>query len=133
MSGPLPIVGLHHISITTRDTEQSAAFYCDLLGFRRLERPDFNFRGAWLWGYGFQIHIIENPAKAPGGDSIDTRADHVALAVNDTEPITAELEARGIEYQQVNAGGIAQTFFRDPDGHQIELAVYPPTPRFLAE
>jgi glyoxylase I family protein len=132
MSEPLPVLGLHHISLTTRDTGRSVRFYCELLGFRPLERPNFDFRGAWLWGYGFQIHLIENAAKAPGGEQIDTRADHIALAVNDTDGIVARLEARGIEYRrQVNAGGIEQTFFRDPDGHQIELAIYPPTPKYL--
>ena len=134
MSQPLPIVGLHHISLTTRDTEASARFYCELLGFRRLARPPFNFRGAWLWGYGLQIHLIENASQAPARDSIDTRADHIAFAVNETEEIVGLLESRGIEYrQQVNAGGIAQTFFHDPDGHQIELAIYPPTPKYASE
>jgi catechol 2,3-dioxygenase-like lactoylglutathione lyase family enzyme len=132
MSEPLPILGLHHLSLTTSDTDRSVRFYCELLGFRQLTRPNFNFRGAWLWGYGFQIHLIENAAKVPQSSEIDTRADHIALAVNDTQEIVSRLDARGIEYrQQVNAGGIAQTFFHDPDGHQIELAVYPPTPKYL--
>jgi catechol 2,3-dioxygenase-like lactoylglutathione lyase family enzyme len=45
------------------------------------------------------------------------------------EAAKARLQEAGIEFlEQVNAGGIHQIFFRDPDGHFIELATYGPTP-----
>jgi catechol 2,3-dioxygenase-like lactoylglutathione lyase family enzyme len=119
--------------LVTRDTDASRAFYCDLLGFRELERPNFNFRGAWLFAYGLQIHLIENALVAGRRtEQIDSRADHLAFAVEDDRAIVAILEQHGIAYrQQVNAGGIHQTFFQDPDGHHIEVAVYPPNPPFV--
>jgi catechol 2,3-dioxygenase-like lactoylglutathione lyase family enzyme len=126
MSEPLPIRGLHHIALVTSQPEASTAFYRDVLGFRELPRPPFNFRGAWLYGYGMQIHIIENPAAADGvGEQIDTRANHVAFRVDAIEPVIAGLRERGIEFrEQVNAGRAHQVFFRDPDGHHIEIAVH---------
>jgi catechol 2,3-dioxygenase-like lactoylglutathione lyase family enzyme len=130
MALSLPIKALHHISIVTRDTEASVAFYRDVLGFREIERPPFNFRGAWLFNYGLQIHIIENPEAAGGrSERIDSRADHIAFAVEDDSPVLEILTQHSIPCRtQVNAGGIRQTFFQDPDGHHIEIAVYPPTP-----
>ena len=130
MPTPLPITALHHIARVTTRPEESTAFYRDVLGFRQLERPNFNFRGAWLFNYGVQIHIIENPSAAAESDGeIDTRGNHVALAVDDIEAAKQILHDRGIEFrEQVNAGGIHQVFFHDPDGHCIEIAVYPPTP-----
>ncbi|MBW3597821.1 MAG: VOC family protein [Planctomycetes bacterium] len=128
MAASLPIQALHHISLVARDTEASVAFYRDVLGFREIERPAFNFRGAWLYNYGFQIHIIEN-ADAAGGRSekIDSRADHIAFAVEDDGPVAEILQQHNIPCRtQVNAGGVRQTFFQDPDGHHIEIAVYPP-------
>ncbi len=125
MPAPLPIRELHHIARVTRRPDESAAFYRDVLGFRDLPRPPFNFRGAWLFNYGVQIHIIENQSAA--GDSageISSRANHLAFAVDDMDLVKQRLAEHGIRYkEQVNAGGIHQLFFHDPDGHHIEIAV----------
>ena len=106
-----------------------------MLGFRAIERPNFDFRGAWLLGYGIQIHIIENPPLAGAlEDQINSRANHMAFAVEDHEPVRQRLEELGIAYsERVNAGGIPQIFFQDPDGHNIEIGIYPPHPPFLEE
>lgn len=131
MTSPLPIQGLHHVARVTRRPGESTAFYRDVLGFKELERPGFNFRGAWLYNYGLQIHVIENVDAAPDPDrKIDSRGDHLAFHVSDIELAKEGLRARQIEFhEQVNAGGIHQIFFRDPDGHFIELASYGPTPK----
>jgi glyoxylase I family protein len=128
----LPITKVHHIARVTRDAEKSVAFYRDVLGFRELERPGFNFSGGWLYGYDVQIHIIANKdALTETEKEIQSRVNHVAFNVENIELAKQHLEARGIEYkEQVNAGGIHQIFFMDPDGHFIELAEYPPTPPF---
>lgn len=130
MSAPLPISGLHHVARVTRRPLESIAFYRDVLGFQELQRPGFNFRGAWLFNYGIQIHIIENASSAPDPQrAIDSRGDHLAFHVTDIAASKERLQSAGIEFiEQVNAGGIHQVFFRDPDGHFIELATYPPTP-----
>jgi catechol 2,3-dioxygenase-like lactoylglutathione lyase family enzyme len=132
MPSPLLIQRLHHVSLVTRDTEASRAFYCEVLGFRELERPNFNFPGAWLYNYGLQIHLIENPrAEGERNETIDSRADHLAFAVEDESTVLEILKQHAIPCRrQVNAGGIRQTFFQDPDGHHIEIAVYPPNPPF---
>lgn len=130
---PLPITALHHISLVTRNTQRSVAFYRDVLGFREIKRPNFDFSGAWLFAYGVQIHIIENASQAPAtGGPIDSRANHHAFAVSDVEAVKRLLVELEIEYrEQLNAGGIQQVFFHDPDGHHIEVAVYGPTPPYL--
>ncbi|TWT30071.1 VOC family protein [Blastopirellula retiformator] len=133
MTPPLPIRRLQHIAVAAADAVQSRDFYRDVLGFREVERPPFDFRGAWLCGYGIQIHVIERttPLKTSIGD-IDTRASHLAFEVEDPAAITTILEGHGIPYiQRVNAGNIHQTFFHDPDGNPIEVAVYPTDPPFL--
>jgi len=91
------ILGLHHIAVATDDPDASTRFYIDVLGFRPIQRPNFNFRGAWLLGYGVQIHIIENRAAAGGRDAkIDTRVNHLAFAVEDHEPVRRRLDELGI-------------------------------------
>lgn len=130
MTEPLPITALHHIARVTRRPDESTAFYRDLLGFQELQRPPFNFRGAWLYNYGVQIHIIENVSSVPDpARPIDPRGNHLAFHVSDIEAAKKKLSEAGLEFhEQVNAGGIHQVFFRDPDGHFIEIASYPPTP-----
>ncbi|MGY8769488.1 MAG: VOC family protein [Pirellulales bacterium] len=133
MTLPLPLLKVHHLAVTTKNRDQSVAFYRDVLGFQEVERPGFNFQGAWMVGCGIQIHIIQSEnAKGPVDSYIDSRANHTAFAVEDSSTVTEILDEHGIAYrQQVNAGGIHQTFFQDPDGHHIEVAVYPPNPPLI--
>ena len=128
----LPITKVHHIARCTADAERSVAFYRDVLGFRELERPGFNFSGGWLFAHGVQIHIIANAEERSGTDKeIQSRVNHVAFNVEDIEVSKERLAAFDIEFrEQVNAGGIRQVFFMDPDGHFIELAEYPPNPPY---
>jgi len=123
MDERLPILGLHHVALTTSRLEQSLRFYCEVLGFVPLRRPPFSFRGAWLFGYGLQLHLIESSAEVEGG-AIDSRRNHLALRVSSLEPIVAHLEGCGVSMlQRVNAGGTAQVFIQDPDGHHWEFSV----------
>lgn len=131
----LPILGLHHIAVSTDRVEESIRFYCEVLGFRPIRRPNFDFRGAWLLGYGVQIHIIERREMAQQFTvPIDTRDNHLAFAVADHAPVKAMLDALGAPYiERVNAGGIPQIFLHDPDGHTIEIGIYPPHPPYIDE
>ena len=130
MTATLPIKRVHHIARVTDQPEASKAFYRDVLGFREIQRPPFNFRGAWLYNYGVQIHVMENPELAQKArQPISGLANHLALEVENVEEAKKCLEQNGISYfEQVNAGGIHQVFFQDPDGHIVEVAVYGPTP-----
>ncbi len=125
MPKPLPILGLHHIARVTARPEESAAFYRDVLGFQDLTRPNFSFRGAWLYNYGVQIHIIEHAVGSNGrSEQIDSRTNHVAFRVEDMDAVKESLSEHDIQYrEQVNAGGIHQIFFQDPDGHHIEISL----------
>lgn len=124
--GPLGIIGMHHISRTTQRVEESLDFYVRVLGFQQLRRPPFSFRGAWLFGFGVQVHLIEVAVSAGEIPAIDSRRDHIAFRVADLETVVSRFKELGIDYlERVNAGGIRQIFVRDPDGHQFEFAVVP--------
>lgn len=130
MTETLRIKRVHHFARVTDQPDASKAFYRDVLGFREIQRPPFNFRGAWLYNYGVQIHIIENTELAQKSrQPISGLANHLALEVENVEEAKKCLEQNDIRYfEQVNAGGIHQVFFQDPDGHIVEVAVYGPTP-----
>ncbi|WDI41395.1 VOC family protein [Bremerella sp. P1] len=132
MPRPIPIKSLNHLALAVRDARVACGFYRDVLGFREVERPPFNFPGAWLVGYGIQIHILETEHLGDYGENPNSRANHYAFAVDDNSDLVDILNEHGIEYiQRVNAGNVHQTFFQDPDGHTIEVAVYPADPPFV--
>ena len=135
MPDPLCIRGLHHIGRNTRRLEESRAFYRDLLGFREIERPNFDFAGAWLYNYGLQIHLIakEEPASGVPEGEIQTRSEHLAWFVEDLDSVERLLTAHKVPYRtnQIADTGVKQLFFRDPDGYHIEVGSYPPTPWYL--
>ena len=54
------IGGIHHLGLTVRDADASAAWYVDVLGFRRVgefESPDGARRKVFLRHDGFQIRL----------------------------------------------------------------------------
>lgn len=129
MPQPLPILGVNHVARVTRHLDESRAFYRDVLGFQEIPRPNFSFPGAWLANYGVQIHLIVNDSGPPAGGEISTRAEHLALQVDDLATAEQLLAGHGIPYRKnfVADRNVTQIFFHDPDGHHIEIGNYPPS------
>lgn len=130
MPDPLPIRSLNHVAIITRRVEESTKFYRDVLGFREVERPSFNFAGAWLLNYGLMIHIIASDMAERHPGEIQTRAAHIALHADDLDSVERLLKEHGIAYRKSEVPGrnVKQLFFQDPDGFHIEVGMYPPLP-----
>lgn len=129
MTAPLPLRSLHHVARRTKHLEPSIAFYRDVLGFRQIPRPALSFPGAWLFDGSLQIHLLYDDSLGEPGGPIQTRDDHLAFYSDDVPAIERLLGEHGIAYR-VNIqddSGIRQIFFRDPDGHHVEVATYPPT------
>ncbi len=128
MPAPLPIRSVNHLARVTNNLEANRVFYRDVLGFRELDRPPFKFPGAWLFNYGLQIHLIVDDRAKPGDAEISTRAEHLALHVDDVAEVERLLGEHGIRYvkNHVPERDVTQLFFHDPDGRHIEVASYPP-------
>jgi catechol 2,3-dioxygenase-like lactoylglutathione lyase family enzyme len=133
MPTPLPISAVNHLGVTTRHLDQSKAFYRDVLGFREVSRPNFNFRGAWLYNYGLMIHLIESQSAGERTAEIQTRDNHLALHADDLAAVERLLSEHDIPFRknEIKDRAIKQIFFQDPDGHHIEIGAYPPTPPFV--
>lgn len=133
MPGPIPLESVNHIARETDDVERSRRFYRDVLGFREVWRPDFDFEGAWLFNYGVMIHIIKGAPRVLPSE-ISTRADHVALHTSDIEAVERILQELDIPYKKnyVPKTNVTQVFFHDPDGNHIEVGTYPPVRELIA-
>ncbi|MGD9721932.1 MAG: VOC family protein [Pirellulales bacterium] len=128
----LPITAVNHLGRISKRIDESRAFYRDVLGFREVVRPNFNFPGAWLYNYGIMIHLIYNEAAGDPQGEIQTRYDHLALNTNDLACAEKLLDEHGVAYRKnVLDNGVVQIFCRDPDGHHVEISTYPPTPSFV--
>jgi glyoxylase I family protein len=120
--------GIHHGSFLVADLEKSLRFYCDLLGMRINDsRPDLPFLGAWLnVGNEQQIHLLQldNPDPTSNRPEHGGRDRHLALWVEDMQPILMMLDDNEIPYTLSQSGRLA-VFFRDPDANTLELVEVP--------
>src|SRR5215203_5948341 len=98
---PIATGRLNHIALPTADPERGVRFYRDVLGFMETPRPAFSFRGAWLLKreVGVMIHLIHDEAFQPSPDKpINSRANHLAMQVDDYDAAVALLAKHGVEY-----------------------------------
>ena len=86
-------------------------------------RPNFDFEGVWYDIGQNQIHlmVVPNPYADITRPAHGGRDNHLALFVEDVEPIRAELDRAGIPYS-MSKSGRAALFCRDPDGNAIEFS-----------
>ena len=76
----MPIDRMDHFTILTTDTEETVAFYYDVLGLTPGPRPDFSFPGAWLYNGGNAVlHVVEKAVIPDGGGVLD----HIAFRGTD--------------------------------------------------
>ena len=109
---------MHHVSLNVADVQEAERFYIDVLGLKKLPRPDFGFPGTWLaCADGRQVHLLGvDGHQAPKGQ-------HFAFHVTDIDDACTELQDQGIKVADISEipGGGRQTFFKDPSGNLIEL------------
>ncbi len=143
------------VAVTVADIDRSVAFYRDVLGFTPVSDTEVAGEDyERLYGvFGARIRIAslrlgEETLKleqfiAPRGRPVpvDSRSNdrwfqHVAIIVSDIERAYARLREYRVEHASSgpqrlpdwnpNAGGISAFYFRDPDGHALEVLQFPP-------
>lgn len=128
----LAIETLHHVSLPVTDLDRAKRFYGQVLGLEELERPAFDFSGAWYALGDRQLHLIvhASPRTLRGTTEIDSRDGHFAVRVRDYEETLAHLRIHGVMMKNspVNPTPWAQIYVTDPDGNVIELNVERPAP-----
>ena len=127
------VFGYSHVAISVTDLDEARDFYCDVLGFEVLPRPDFGFPGLWLRVGTLQLHlgVVDEPASPGPGFP------HFALYVP-TERFDDTIEAvraagakmLGEPSSRVDFGTtVHAAFITDPSGNVIELTDVGPLAR----
>ncbi len=102
-------------------------FYSDILCLKEIERPNFDFPGAWYEIEQQQLHLIVLPSAQTirKDKSINSREGHFALRVENYDETLDWLYKHGVALVEKpdSTSGFAQIFCTDPDGNIIELNV----------
>ena len=124
--------GLQHCGLIVADLERSRRFYAGALGLEEVPRPpNFTFAGAWFSFGESEIHLLAEAdttgragAPDPGPSGRYGLVNHVAFETDDLEGAVARLQAHDVPLiggPMPRGDGYEQVFFRDPDGHVLEL------------
>ena len=116
---------LNHVALHVADVERSVAFYRDVLQLAPIERPAFDFPGAWFrLGHDQELHLI---GDRQGDVDSDSRGNHFALLVDDIRAWEQHLEPHEVIARpcKQRPDGYWQIFVADPDGHFVELCAPP--------
>ena len=116
---------LNHVALHVADLGISMNFYGEKLGLEAIDRPDFDFPGAWYrLGQCQELHLISGRADAV---SSATRGSHFALGVADMDAAESFLAERQIVHtpRQTRPDGAYQIYIEDPDGYWIEFCQNP--------
>ena len=137
------IEDIHHLGLTVRDVEVSAAWYADVLGFRRVGEfvaPDGARRKVFLRHDGLRARLgLTQHRDGPREAFDETRAglDHLAFATSSREELddwARRLADAGVVFSPVASAnsipGAAVLVFRDPDNIQLELFFDPTDIRY---
>jgi glyoxylase I family protein len=120
---------LHHVSISVVDLERARRFYQVILGLREIDRPPFDFPGAWYAVGDRQLHLIVHPGTRTlrKTTSIDARGSHFALRAQNYPEAVRHLQQHGVDCRArpENLTGWPQLYVTDPDGNVIELNFAP--------
>lgn len=131
MSEAFPVEGVEAtLLLVVEEVERARDFYVEVLG-ARLHREYggtsavVDFQGTWLL-------LVTGGGPTPGKPTVTfappadpDRVDHqLTLRVPDCRAAYETLRARGAEFlaPPVDRGGEIRAFFRDPDGHLLEIS-----------
>ncbi|HTE31535.1 MAG TPA: VOC family protein [Chryseolinea sp.] len=120
-------VKLNHIGVYVTNLKTSTAFYENILSLAQIPEPFHDGKHTWFSiGSAGHLHLIEGVKKEYERD----RNDHLCFSVKNIDAFIVNLDKNKVEYTNwpgtakeptVRVDGVKQIYFKDPDGHLIEI------------
>ncbi|GIM44979.1 glyoxalase [Collibacillus ludicampi] len=130
----MKLAKIDHVSVSVADIEKARDFYGRILGLTQIPRPDFSFEGIWYKLGDVMIHVIKTARDSKHVDRADISAQDAHLAfyvesIEEFENIIKKIEEEGLPWYELDhsPSGLRQLFFKDPDGHMIEIVTPDPS------
>jgi catechol 2,3-dioxygenase-like lactoylglutathione lyase family enzyme len=151
---PMPVSAVDSVALTVSDLDRAVDFYSKVLTFEKVaDREVAGEPYERLYGvFGLRVRSVRmrlgdeylelQQFLAPRGRPVpidshsnDRWFQHVAIIVSDMTAAYARLRSFNVEHASTgpqrlpdwnpNAGGIEAFYFRDPDGHNLEVLQFP--------
>jgi len=124
----MQLEGIDHVALGVRDIRRSAKWYIEVLGFERLYEdawggvPTFVGKG----NTGIALFPANPDAKSTPTTHRAIRILHLAFRADRKNFVSAqrELQKHGIKFEFQDHEISHSIYFRDPDGHQLEITTY---------
>src|SRR6266568_4582011 len=124
----MQLEGIDHVALAVRDIERSANWYVEVLGFEQLHEgmwdgvPTFIGKG----NTAIALFPTNSNSRSTSVTRRDVRMLHLAFRANRENFLDAqrELKKRGIKFEFSDHKISHSIYFRDPDGHQLEITTY---------
>ena len=124
----MQLEGIDHVALSVRDIERSAQWYVDVLGFERLHPGMWNGIPTFIGKGKTAIALFPSPGQGPESPPQTGKINmlHLALRADRTNFLRAqrELKGRGIASHFEDHAIAHSIYFRDPDGHELEITTY---------
>jgi catechol 2,3-dioxygenase-like lactoylglutathione lyase family enzyme len=123
---PFRLERLDHVSLNVSDRARSIAWYRDVLGLQLMNDPQADDWPAFMGNFGMCIGLFQAQTAAPrrAAESVGLR--HIAFMVgkDDLDRAQTHLTGQRVDFRFEDHGDTHSVYFRDPDGHVIELTTY---------
>jgi|SRR5579859_464474 len=111
------ILGINHVTLSVRDTQESYLFYTQVLGFRPVARWP---KGAYLLAGETWIALVLDEQVRPASLPEYTHLAFSVLPV-DFETMCQRIKDSGAAIWQDNWTEGDSLYFMDPNGHKLEI------------
>ena len=124
----MQLEGIDHVALSVRDVERSAQWYIDVLGFERKHEGMWNGIPTFIGKGTTAIALF--PVRSADPSSVSRAAEidmlHLAFRADRKNFLIAqdELKRRGIKFHFQDHEICHSIYFRDPDGHELEITTY---------
>lgn len=118
---------INHLALSVHDLATSTTFYRDVIGLDTIPEPFHDGKHTWFRiGPNAHLHLIQ------AGDAVTThpKNTHLCFSVPSVADFLLILRQHQVPYENwageknavtTRVDGVKQVYFKDPDGHWIEI------------